>query len=87
MPLRFNRRFTAGPFRVNLSRSGVSWSLGRRGMWLTIGRNRVRTSVGIPGTGFGWYEERPTAARFNAILWILGIGFLVLGVAVAFLWH
>jgi hypothetical protein len=56
-------------------------------MWLTIGRNRVRTSVGIPGTGFGWYEERPTAARFNAILWILGIGFLVLGVAVAFLWH
>jgi hypothetical protein len=87
MPLRFNRRFTAGLFRVNLSRSGVLWSLGRRGVWLTIGRNRVRTSVGIPGTGIGWYEQRAIAAGHNAILRILVIGFLVLGVAVAFLWH
>jgi hypothetical protein len=30
MPLRFNRRFTAGLFRVNVTRSGVSGSIGRR---------------------------------------------------------
>jgi len=28
MPLRFYRRFNAGPFRINLSRSGVSSSIG-----------------------------------------------------------
>jgi gamma-glutamyltranspeptidase len=58
MPLRFYRRFNAGPFRVNLSRSGASWSVGRRGAWFTIGTDRARTSVGIPGTGFGWYVQR-----------------------------
>jgi hypothetical protein len=87
MPLRFYRRFNAGPFRINLSRSGVSSSIGRQGARLTIGRDHVRTSVGIPGTGLGWYEQRRIAATRNPILLILGIGFVVLGIAAAFLWR
>jgi hypothetical protein len=86
MPLRFYRRFTVGLFRVNLSQSGASWSIGRRGAWLTLGRDRVRTSVGIPGTGLGWYEQRRIGAARNPILYILGIGLVVIGVAVALLW-
>jgi Protein of unknown function (DUF4236) len=31
MPLRFYRRFRAGPFRMNLSKGGVSWSVGGKG--------------------------------------------------------
>jgi hypothetical protein len=58
MPLRFYRRFRAGPFRVNLSKHGVSWSVGGRGAWVTFGDGRVRTSLGIPSTGLGWYEQR-----------------------------
>jgi hypothetical protein len=87
MPLRFYRRFNAGPFRINLSRSGVSSSIGRGGAWLTIGRDRVRTSVGIPGTGLGWYEQRRITAARNPILHIVGIGFVVLGIAAALLWR
>jgi Protein of unknown function (DUF4236) len=86
MPLRFYRRFSAGPFRINLSRSGVSSSIGRQGAQLTIGRNRVRTSIGIPGTGLGWYEQRRIAATRNPILH-LGIGFVVLGIAAADCWR
>jgi hypothetical protein len=83
MPLRFNRRFTAGLFRVNVSRSGVSGSIGRRGAWLTIGRDRVRTSLGLPGSGLGWYSQHPvTAAR---TLCLLAIGFTVIVVMVALL--
>jgi hypothetical protein len=88
MPLRFNRRFTAGLFRINLSRSGLTWSVGRRGAWLTVGRDRVRTSVGIPGTGLGWYEQRRIALTRIPILTILAICFVVvIGVAVALLLH
>ena len=87
MPLRFYRRFNAGPFRINLSRSGVSSSIGRRGAWLTIGRDRVRTSVGIPGTGLGWYEQRRLAAWRNPILRILIVGFVLLGIAAVLLWR
>jgi hypothetical protein len=87
MPLRFYRRFTASLFRVNLSRSGVSGSIGRRGAWLTIGRDRLRTSVGIPGTGLGWYGQRRIAATRHLVLAILGIGFVVIAVVVALLWR
>jgi Protein of unknown function (DUF4236) len=85
MPLRFNRRFTAGLFRVNVSRSGVSGSIGRRGAWLTIGRDRVRTSLGVPATGLGWYrQQRVTTAR-SRILNLLAIGLIVIVVMVALL--
>ena len=58
MSLRFYRRFRAGPFRVNLSKNSVSWRVGGKGAWVTFGNRRVRTSLGIPGTGLGWYEQR-----------------------------
>lgn len=80
MPLSFNRHFTAGLFRVNLSRSGISGSVGRRGAWLTLGSDRGRTTAGIPGTGLSWYERwRVTAAR-NPVLRIFGIVFVVVAV-------
>jgi hypothetical protein len=86
MPLRFNRRFAAGPFRVNLSRSGISASIGRRGAWLTLGSDHGRATVGVPETGLSWYEHwRITAAR-NPVLRIFGIVFVVIVViAVLFL--
>jgi hypothetical protein len=66
MPLRFYRRFRAGPLRVNLSKHRVSWSVGGRGAWVTFGDGRVRTSLGIPGTGLGWYEQRQTTPAIAA---------------------
>jgi hypothetical protein len=43
---------------MNLSKSGVSYSVGRKGAWLTMGHDRLRASAGLPGTGLGWYEQR-----------------------------
>jgi hypothetical protein len=67
MPLRFYRRFRAGPFRLNLSKRGVSYSVGTRGLWFTAGRRHIRTSIGLPGTGLYWYPEhrlpRPTSRQ------------------------
>jgi len=61
MTLRFYRRLTLIPgiIRLNFSRSGVSVSLGGRGAHYTIGPRGQRTSVGIPGSGLFWVEQKP----------------------------
>jgi len=52
MGFRFFRRVKIAPgLSLNLSRSGVSPSLGVRGARMTLGRSGVRKTVGIPGTG------------------------------------
>lgn len=58
MPLRFFHRFRAGPFRLNLSKRGVSYSVGGKGAWFTAGRNGLRTTVGLPGSGIYWTQQR-----------------------------
>lgn len=52
MPLRFRRTFNVLPgVRVNVSKHGISTTVGPRGMHLTFNRYGVRQDVGIPGTG------------------------------------
>jgi Protein of unknown function (DUF4236) len=94
MPLRFYRRFRAGPFRMNLSKSGVSYSFGRKGAWLTTGHNHARVSVGLPGSGLGWYEQRrllrpaisvPSAPSWRLLGWIIVA--IIIGAGVLILWN
>jgi tetratricopeptide (TPR) repeat protein len=72
---RFRRRVRIAPgVRLNIAKRGLSTSFGPRGMHLTLGDGRVRTTLGIPGTGLSCttYTLRrhrtsngtgPTAAR------------------------
>jgi hypothetical protein len=51
----FRRSLNLGPFRVNLSRGGVGWSVGGRGFRTgRSGRGRKYTTISIPGTGMGY---------------------------------
>jgi hypothetical protein len=64
MGLRFRRRFTIIPgIRLNVSKSGVSASIGRRGAWFTFGGKGTRTTVGIPGTGISYTTSSSHGAR------------------------
>ena len=55
MGWRFQRRSRIFPgLRLNVSKSGVSASIGTRGAWLTLGRGNVRTMVGLPGTAISY---------------------------------
>ena len=85
LPLRFWHRVRIVPgLRMNLSKSGVSVSVGRRGAWYTAGRRGQRVTVGAPGTGLFWTEKlepRRTASQagrqwlgvFIAIAAIVGL--------------
>ena len=57
MGFRFSKRLRVAPgIRLNLSKSGVSASLGTRGAWLTFGRRRARATLSLPGTGLSYSE-------------------------------
>jgi Protein of unknown function (DUF4236) len=58
MSFRFQRRIRLGRFfSLNLSKSGPSLSVGPRGLRATVGHGRLRTSVGLPGTGMWWTQS------------------------------
>jgi hypothetical protein len=55
----FRRSFRFGPFRVNLSKSGVGYSVGTRG--IRVGEDsegRRYRSLNIPGTGITFLRIR-----------------------------
>src|SRR5205809_796148 len=52
MGLRIFRRVKIAPgITLNVSKSGLSTSIGPRGAKVTLGHGRVRRTVGLPGTG------------------------------------
>ncbi len=52
MHIRFRRTLNILPgVHLNVSKHGISTTVGRRGMHLTFNRYGVRQAVGLPGTG------------------------------------
>src|SRR5262249_6023882 len=82
MPWRFRRSFRLLPgVRLNLSRSGVSTSIGVKGAHVTIGPSHTTASVGVPGTGLSYQQtihadgaashgEGAGAARPRGVPWV-----------------
>lgn len=76
----FRKSIGRGPFRINLSKRGVGFSVGVRGFRIgrsATGRNTMR--VGIPGTGAGWQTSSKSKTGCLVPL-ILGLGVGLLGV-------
>ena len=58
MGLRFRKAIKAGPVRINLSKSGIGYSIGTKGLRYTKKANGgVRKTVSIPGTGISYVTE------------------------------
>lgn len=52
MGFRFKRRFKLLPgVHINLSKSGISTSVGVKGAQITHGHGKTRTTFGLPGSG------------------------------------
>ena len=55
MGTRFQKRVKIFPgVTLNLSKSGVSASIGVKGARKTFGHGKTRTTVGLPGTGLSY---------------------------------
>lgn len=68
MGLRIWRRFKIAPgLTLNLSKGGVSTSVGHRGARVTFGKHGVRQTVGIPGTGVYYTHKSGTVPRGSKV--------------------
>jgi hypothetical protein len=57
MGWRFQKRIRILPgVSINLSKSGVSTSLGPRGCKTNISKRGVKQTLGIPGTGLSFFK-------------------------------
>jgi len=66
MGFRFRRSIRILPgVRLNVSKSGVSTSIGGRGAHVTIGKSGTRTTVGLPGTGVSYTHLEKGPGKTN----------------------
>jgi hypothetical protein len=71
--LRFQKRLSILPgVRVNLSKSGVSASVGPRGADINIGRHGVTANAGIPGTGLSYRRKIGTHGSWLGVVLLVG---------------
>jgi hypothetical protein len=64
---RFRKRISFGKFlHFNLSKSGVSTSIGRPGATVNLGK-RPKLTVGIPGTGLSYQASLPKRKRTKSM--------------------
>jgi uncharacterized protein YgiM (DUF1202 family) len=77
MAFRFQKRFSILPgVRINMSKGGLSASVGPRGADVNIGKKGITTSAGIPGTGLSYRSKLGhKGAGLGVLLLIAGLGY------------
>jgi Protein of unknown function (DUF4236) len=84
MGFRFRKTIKLLPgVRLNLSKTGVSASIGERGATVNLSDRGARGTVGLPGTGLSYTGQLSSAPRRPG-RWFLAI--LALAVAVGLGW-
>lgn len=67
MGFRFQKRIKLFPgVSINLSKSGISTSVGTTGARYTVGNGKRRATVGLPGTGLSYTQVQSTRRKQNA---------------------
>jgi hypothetical protein len=80
MGFSYRKSIRLGPFRVNLSKSGVGGSIGTRGVRTTVTPSGRRyTTFSLPGTGLSYRTDGKQGCLVQLALW-LGAGALWVGV-------
>ena len=58
MGIRFRKSINLGPIRINISKSGVGFSFGFKGLRLTKkAKGGFRATASIPGTGISYVKD------------------------------
>jgi hypothetical protein len=87
---RFRKTFTILPgVRINLSKTGVSGSLGGNGATLNVGKQGEQVTLGIPGTGLSYRTPLSLTLflLFIAVAAVVGIAYLISPETVKMLLH
>ena len=70
MGTRFRKSINFGPLRVNISKSGVGYSVGNKYARIThTADGKKRTTLNVPGTGLSYVEESRKPGNLSGIDW------------------
>jgi hypothetical protein len=73
----YRKSVSLGPFRVNLSKSGIGYSLGGMGFRTGVSsRGRGYKSFSVPGTGMRYYSSSSKQGCLVVLALLSGIGSL-----------
>jgi L,D-peptidoglycan transpeptidase YkuD (ErfK/YbiS/YcfS/YnhG family) len=85
MSLRFRKRIKIFPgVWFNLSKSGISTSIGGKGLTVNLKDGKTKTTVGIPGSGLSYSEtssgnpEKQTSATRPIPTWVWVLVFAII---------
>ncbi len=84
----YRKSISLGPFRINLSKSGVGYSVGGPGFRTGVNASgRKYTSVSVPGTGLRYYKSKKKSPSGCLVVLAMALGCLAsLSCAVALIW-
>ena len=69
MGFRFRKNFGKGPFRINISKSGIGYSVGVKGARIAKTANGTRrTTLNVPGTGLSYVSETKSKKGRTAMI-------------------
>jgi hypothetical protein len=72
---RFRKTISVLPgVKVNLSKTGVSTSVGGKGATLNIGHGKKNVTLGIPGTGLSYRTQASTQLVIAAVVVVILVG-------------
>ena len=58
MGLRFRKSFNIGPLRINISKSGIGFSLGVKGFRISrSAKGKMSATASLPGTGLSYVQD------------------------------
>ena len=58
MGLRFRKSFNIGPLRINISKSGIGFSLGVKGFRVSrSAKGKMSATASLPGTGLSYVQN------------------------------
>jgi hypothetical protein len=76
---RFRKTFSIFPgVRINLSKTGVSSSIGGNGATVNVGKNGPMVTLGVPGTGLSYRMQLSVFAVIALVLALIAVGVLYL---------
>jgi hypothetical protein len=71
---RFRKVIALGRFlKVNVSKTGLSASVGRPGATLNVRKDRLDATVGVPGTGLSYRERLANRGCASVVVAALGL--------------
>ena len=77
---RFRKTISVLPgVKVNLSKTGVSTSVGGKGATFNVGHGKKNVTLGIPGTGLSYRTQVSSQLVFAAVVVVIlvGIAYLI----------